>query len=88
MNSIEEVFCAAFAQAGYPGEMALFMRHESEGRLHCEVMIYFSPAAADAAREVEANPCEKPSPVGLSLLGGAEASRPLFFPEYGPANSP
>lgn len=79
IDSVAEVFEAAFVQADCPGEMAVFMRHESEGRLHCEVMVYFSPAAVDVARAVEAEPCAKPSPIGLSLLGGAEeATRALF----------
>lgn len=79
IDSVEARFQAAYAQAGYPNEMAVFMRHESEGRLHCEVMTYFSPAAVDVAREVGAGPCTKPSPIGLSLLGGAEeAGRALF----------
>jgi len=44
-SRIEASFRSAFTDAGGPSEMALFIRHESEGRLHCEVKIYFSPAA-------------------------------------------
>lgn len=81
LNSIEEQFKAAFTQVDRPGAMAVFMRHESEGRLHCEVKIYFSPAAAAVASAVGAEPCTKPSPVGLDLLAGAEAARQALFPD-------
>ena len=81
LDSVVAVFQAAFAQAGYPAEMAVFMRHESEGRLHCEVKTYFSPAAADVACAVEAEPCAKPSPIGLSLLAGAQNAIQSHFPE-------
>ncbi len=81
INSVEAVFQAAFVQAGCPCEMAVFMRHESEGRLHCEVKTYFSPAAVSVARQLGADPCAKPSPIGLSLLGGSEDSSLLLFPQ-------
>ena len=80
IDSVAAVFQAVFAQAGNPGEMAVFMRHESEGRLHCEVMTYFSPAAIDVARAVEAESCAKPSPVGLSLLAGSQDAVQMLFP--------
>jgi len=50
---------------------AAFFRHESEGRLHCEVWVYFTPGAAAAARAVGAGPCPPPAVGGLSLLAGA-----------------
>ncbi len=40
---IKELLSPAFSDAGSPAEMAAFIRHESEGRLHCEVKIYLSP---------------------------------------------
>ena len=49
-DEIEELFHPLFSAAGRPPAMAVFTRPESEGRLHCEVIAYFSPAA----REVEA----------------------------------
>ena len=39
---IEEAFLQVFTAAGNPPEMAVFTRPESEGRLHCEVIAYFS----------------------------------------------
>lgn len=62
-------------------EMAVFLRHESEGRLHCEVKVYFPPAAAVVAAAVDAVPCGRPDPGGLGLLAGSEASWSALFPE-------
>jgi hypothetical protein len=69
---IEALFAAAYEQAGCPTDMALFIRHESEGRLHCEVKLYFSPAAAPLAKALNAVPCGRPSADSLGLLAGAE----------------
>jgi hypothetical protein len=76
---IEEVFLPAFAAAGKPHEMAVFTRPESEGRLHCEVIAYFSPAAYEVAEAFEAEPCEKPVRAGLDLLAGSEESWSALF---------
>lgn len=54
-----------------PRGAGVFYRHDSEGRLHCQVLAYFSPAAAALAEVVQAEPCEPPSPEGLSLLEGS-----------------
>lgn len=67
-------FVESYEQAGRPHDMALFIRHESDGSLHCEVVVYFSPAAADAARAAGAVPCPTPAPDGLSLLAGADVA--------------
>ncbi|MEO5660930.1 MAG: hypothetical protein ABIQ90_14205, partial [Polaromonas sp.] len=42
-DQIREFFEPVFALAGRPVEMAVFTRYESEGRLQCEVIAYFSP---------------------------------------------
>jgi len=84
LGHLEELFMSMYAKAGSPGEMAAFIRHESEGRLHCEVMVYFSPASLAVAREVDAEPCERPSPDGLSLFAGSKDSWPVLFPERSP----
>ena len=81
LKDIEEYFQSQYASAEKPKDMAVFIRHESEGRLHCEVMIYFSPASAAVAKVFNADPCVKPSPEGLSLLLGAEDSWLIMFPE-------
>jgi hypothetical protein len=77
---IEEAFTERFAVAGKPAEMAVFTRAESEGRLHCEVIAYFSPAAQDVAEAFDAEPCEKPAPQGLGLLAGDSSCWSLLFP--------
>ena len=78
---IEDVFARRFAAAGRPADMAVFTRPESEGRLHCEVIAYFSPAAREVAEAFDAEPCEKPVANGLSLLAGASSCWPVLFPE-------
>ena len=76
---IEERFQAVFLAEGKPPEMAVFVRSESEGRLHCEVIAYLSPAAADVAKAFDARPCPKPARDGLGLLAGDERSWPVLF---------
>ena len=80
-SEIEDSFARLFAAAGNPPDMAVFTRPESEGRLHCEVIAYFSPAARDLARAFDAEPCEQPSRAGLGLLGGDDAAWSALFPE-------
>lgn len=83
MDEIRALFAAEHARAGRPPEMAVFVRHESEGRLHCEVKAYFSPAARAVAEALDADPCPRPSPDGLDLLAGTEAAWLALFPERG-----
>jgi hypothetical protein len=78
---IEEKFLQSFAASGEPPEMAVFTRAESEGRLHCEVIAYFSPAAAAIATAFDAEPCGKPARAGLGLLAGDERAWSVLFPE-------
>ncbi len=54
--------------------MTLFYRHEAEARLHCEVMVYFSPACSPIAKILGAKPCKTPSKVGLSYLAGFDSA--------------
>ena len=78
---IEEAFAQSFTVAGRPAGMAVFTRPESEGRLHCEIMAYFSPASWEVANAFDAEPCERPARAGLNLLAGAEDSWSVLFPE-------
>jgi len=80
-DEIERAFLPAYLAADRPLNMAVFTRLESEGRLHCEVMAYFSPAANEVAKAFGAQPCEKPSRMGLGMLAGDERSWPVFFSE-------
>ena len=78
---IKELLLSAGKIATRPGEIAAFIRHESEGRLHCEVKVYLSPMSTEVARAVNAQACERPLPDDLSLLAGTADSWDILFPE-------
>ncbi len=80
-DEVKEAFLKLFLAAGKPSDMAVFTRYESEGRLQCEVIAYFSPAARGVAKAFEARPCEKPMRSGLALLAGEERAWFALFPE-------
>ena len=80
-EQIRDQFTPLFAAAGQPADMAVFTRHELEGRLQCEVVAYFSPAAAALARALGAQPCDKPTYHDLDLLAGDAASWAVLFPD-------
>lgn len=78
-EALREQFPAALEAAGHPAHMAVFTRHEMEGRLQCEVIAYFTPAAGALARQLGAQPCDQPSPNELDLLAGDAAAIAHFF---------
>ncbi|MHB1198975.1 MAG: hypothetical protein ACYCZ6_05340 [Polaromonas sp.] len=80
-DQIQDMFPALFAAAGRPADMAVFTRHELEGRLQCEMVAYFSPAAQAIARRLGAQMCEKPSRLGLDLLAGEPGCWAVLFSE-------
>lgn len=80
-DRVEAICMSAYVNANCPNEMAVFLRHESEGRLQCEVIVYFSPALAHVAEELDATPCEEPEKYGLSLLVGTPIAWSLLFQE-------
>jgi hypothetical protein len=80
LAQLEALFLSTYGNSGSSGNIAIFIRHESEGRLHCEVKAYFSPDAVIVARTVDADPCARPSRDGLSLLMGSADSWPALFP--------
>jgi hypothetical protein len=80
-DEIREAFLRMFHAAGKPLDMAVFTRLESEGRLHCEVIAYFSPSTQKLARDFHAQPCEKPIRTGLGLLAGDPDCWSILFPE-------
>lgn len=49
---------------------AVYLRHESAGDLHCELVAYFTPACAELARAFAARACAPPAADGLSLYVG------------------
>ena len=69
----------AFYTTEYLPEMAVFTRHNSDGQLHCDVTVYFSPATANLAHVFNAMPCPPPIPENLILLAGDEDSLELLF---------
>lgn len=81
MDEIKATFQRSFIEAGKPANMAVFTRYESEGRLHCEVIAYFSPAAKKIAEAFDAQPCEKPARAELGLLAGDIQAWSVLFPE-------
>jgi hypothetical protein len=83
LSKIETEAKAFFEQAGNPSDMALFVRHESEQRLHCELVVYYSPKAFPLAKVSTASPWAMPCPVGLSMLAGKTIGWQLMFPNYG-----
>ena len=87
-DAIREQFAPLFTAAGRPVDMAVFTRHELEGRLQCEVVAYFSPAAAALAQGLGAQPCEKPTHHDLDLLAGEASCWAVLFPEMPPRPSP
>jgi len=78
---IEKFFREKFAAAGEPPDMAVFTRPESENRLFCEVIAYFSPAAYEVAEAFDAEPCNKPVRSGLGLLTGDPGCWLRLFPD-------
>lgn len=69
LEELQAEFEAALS-AGMATGAGLFMRHESAGQLHCEVKLYFSPAAEPVAKTLGATLCSRPGKDGLSLLAG------------------
>jgi len=77
-EEIKWFFQPLFESMGGPAEMAVFTQHEM-GDLHCEWVAYFSPMAAEVAKAVGANLCEKPAREGLTLLAGSDKSWSILF---------
>lgn len=72
LGHIKALFTEAYEKTNNPKDMAVFIRHDSEGRLHCEVNVYFTPATVSVAKAVDAIPCQIPSSESLGLLVGSE----------------
>ena len=79
LDHIESVYASLYQRADSPHDAAVFIRHESEGRLHCEVMAYFSPNSFLLAAELDAAPCNRPSKEDLSMHVGNEDSWQTLF---------
>jgi hypothetical protein len=83
LGHIEALFQSAYRDTACPKNVAVFVRHNSEGHLHCQVDVFLSPGAAFLAKEIDAAPCGKPSIDGLDLLIGSKDSWSVLFPEDG-----
>lgn len=83
LAQLEMLFRSTYGGSGENRRAAIFIRHESEGRLHCEVKAYFTPEAAAVARAAAADHCTRPSHHGLSLLAGPASAWQAYFPEHG-----
>ena len=79
-DQLRDTFTPLFVLAGAPLDMAVFTRYESEGRLQCDVIAYFSPQAATVAHVLNALPCEKPLQENLDLLSGDPGCWAVLFP--------
>lgn len=79
LQRIENAFEQLYQKSGEPEQLAIFKRHDMEGHLHCEVVVYFAPAAAELARKFGAQPCVKPVRDSLSLVAGNPQAWTLLF---------
>ncbi len=80
VETLREDCQAAWRAATEPDGMAVFLRHESEGQLHCRAVLYFTPGAAALAQRYAARVCVRPQGAGLSLLAGSPAAERLLSP--------
>jgi hypothetical protein len=81
LAQLEALFLSTYGESVHSDRIGVFIRHESEGHLHCEVKAYFSPDTVNLAKTLDADPCTRPSRDGLSLLAGSEAAWKTHFPE-------
>ncbi len=79
LDVLQSQFLARYEAKDRPVEMAMFVRHVSEGRLHCEVIAYFSPMAGDFAMSVGARICGRPARMGLGLFAGGQGAWDVLF---------
>lgn len=68
LDRISALFTQYYAHTAAPP--ALFTRHESAGRLHCQLILYCSPTSHALAADIQARPCRTPQLQDLSLVCG------------------
>lgn len=81
MEQIRKAFEEYVSNNSISPDVAIFTRNDSEGRLHCQVTAYFSPATLQIAKLFDASPCEKPNIDNLDLLAGDKMCWEVLFPE-------
>lgn len=64
---LADTLCEEIMRAAKAGKVALFSRHEGEGQLHCDLVVYFPNEAHALAQSYGATPCADPGS-GLSPL--------------------
>lgn len=79
LDRIESLYTTLYGEADERQDIAVFIRHESKGRLHCEVMAFFTPDAFLLAATLDAAPCVRSSKHELSLHVGPEDSWQTLF---------
>jgi hypothetical protein len=79
LEEIKELFFLRYKNMPICNDIAIFIRHESEGHLQCEVKLYFSPKLEHFANELDAIACAKPRAHSLGLFIGSDKSRNIFF---------
>ena len=70
LETLKEMFASIYGSSHAAGEAVVLVKYDSASHLHCEVTVYFSPAATTLATAVNAEPCVQPSFTDLSLLVG------------------
>lgn len=73
LAELQQRFDRIHRRHGRPSDMALYVQHVSDGRLHCEVLVYFTPAALPVAQELGAEPCAPPTMDNLGLPSGTRS---------------
>ena len=81
LEEIEALFESTYGTDACPKDAGVFIRHISEGSLHCRVEVYVFPASVSIAKRVNAQPCGRLSVTGLDLLVGSMDAWSKLFPE-------
>lgn len=81
LDRITQLFQVIRTEHPQPDTPALFVRHESEGKLHCDVIVYFPPALELLAQQLQASHCAAPSANDLGLLAGDNRAWTIWFPD-------
>ncbi|MFE8070967.1 hypothetical protein QQM79_07895 [Marinobacteraceae bacterium S3BR75-40.1] len=69
-QTIREAYARARLEQALPESHVIYIRHDNEGGLQCEVTVYFPPSLEKLARQFHASPCPPPHKVGLEILAG------------------
>ncbi len=76
---LQEEFDEEFVPGRRAPDAAVFVRYESEGRLHCEAVVFIAPGAAMLAQRLGGRPCVRPPRDNLDLVAGDERCWDAIF---------